>query len=837
MHRSRGLTAALLLLAALLGSLAGARAARAGEPPPKRKRIDLTCTGEAVPAQVAPGGRGELVLRATLRDHVHVYADDTFVVVPTPREGVTYGTPVLSSSSPWTDPTAPNEPPIQVWFGSIEVRLPFTLASDASLPLKVGALLKWSACDEQNCFPPDKLTEPVAVEITAPAAPPAPTPPGIGPDATPVASPPGPRPPGETGTPPAPDGQGPLVIESKVATLSLSVVGDEVHVLFTPLGGYHLYAPGAPDTDPIRVEGSDAEGVAWESAVFPSSEAGDIREPYEVRLPFRWSPDAKAAPEFLVHWQGCSDFGVCERYDERRFAVEQTGERRRVVPASAVTPPKPPLVATSPVTPPARPEVAPSAMGAGRADAAVPPAADSGRPLAPALGAGPTIAPASSRGLLFPVDGERKAGTWIEGKWKEWGLLFLGPIFLVGLLLAFTPCVLPLIPITVSIVGGSQENPVKRGRMTVLLSSYVLGLALAFGVLGLAASFGGASLSAAFKSPVALWCISGIFVVLAFGMFGVYEMQPPAALQRLMGGAKGGSVVGSFLFGALSAVIASPCTGPVIAGMLIFAAQSGNVLLGFLMFFSLGLGMGAVFFAAGSVNLLMKPGPWMVWVRYGFGVVLVGGGLYYLASAGKLPSPWLFAAGFLIAVVAAVGIAWHLKHKEGEELPRAAGRGALVALLLVFATGAVAFLTRTPSAPTLPAGAVASAGTDLSWTPVTGREELVSEVARARREGKAVVVDVWAKWCTYCKRYDRVIEESPALRAAFGAMHRLRIHVDDDDQVALREGLDIPRDTQPFLVFLDKEGRIQRALDVDRWLEDKSEAELVARVRTLGVLR
>ena len=447
----------------------------------------------------------------------------------------------------------------------------------------------------------------------------------------------------------------------------------------------------------------------------------------------------------------------------------------------------------------------------------------------------PTISSVAPTGLLFPVDGERKAQSWIEGKWKEWGLLFLGPIFLVGLLLAFTPCVLPLIPITVSIVGGSQENPVARGRMTVLLSSYVLGLALAFGALGLAASFGGASLSAAFKSPYALWGIAGIFVVLAFGMFGVYEMQPPAALQRLMGGAKGGSVVGSFLFGALSAVIASPCTGPVIAGMLIFAAQSGNVLLGFLMFFSLGLGMGAVFFLAGSVNLLMKPGPWMVWVRHGFGVMLVGGGLYYLASAGKLPPPYLFAAGFLIAVVAALGIAWHLRKKEGADASPAAIQGATVAVLLVVATGAVAFLTRTPSEASLPAGA-ASAHVDLSWTPVATRSQLVSEVARARREGKAVVVDVWAKWCTYCKRYDRVIEDSPALRTAFGAMHRLRIHVDDDDQVALREGLDIPRDTQPFLVFLDKAGRIQRSLDVDRWFDDKSEAELVTRAKALGTL-
>ncbi len=423
---------------------------------------------------------------------------------------------------------------------------------------------------------------------------------------------------------PAPSSDDTRTIESTVATLALSVVGEEVRILFTPVGGYHLYAPGAPDSDPIRVEGVDAAGTTWKPAVHPSAEAGEIREPYEVRslLAHDRCDGRLRVPRALAGLQRLRGLRATRGPPTRRRARRRRlAHRRRSRDAApherfAPSPAAPSSAGTGPASP------APPSTPAGADLGEVP-----GMAAAPPSSV-PTISSVAPTGLLFPVDGERKAQSWIEGKWKDWGLLFLGPIFLVGLLLAFTPCVLPLIPITVSIVGGSQENPVARGRMTVLLSSYVLGLALAFGALGLAASFGGASLSAAFKSPYALWGIAGIFVVLAFGMFGVYEMQPPAALQRLMGGAKGGSVVGSFLFGALSAVIASPCTGPVIAGMLIFAAQSGNVLLGFLMFFSLGLGMGAVFFLAGSVNLLMKPGPWMVWVRHGFGVMLVGGGLY-----------------------------------------------------------------------------------------------------------------------------------------------------------------------------------------------------------------
>jgi hypothetical protein len=567
MHRFGALSAGLLSIAALAFSVAPAREARGGDAPPKRTRIDLTCTGEAVPAQVAPGGKGELVLRARLRAHVHVYADDTFSVLPVAHEGVTYGTPVLSPSSAWKDPSAPAEPPIQVWFDTLEVRVPFTLAPGAVLPLHVGANLKWSACDEGNCYPPDKLPAPVLVQITAPASAASPAAAGPG-EPVPPSVPPIPPTPADTGLrrrcPPRraaagidrsrrdggarrPRRRHPDV-ESKVATLALSVSA-KVRILFTPVGGYHLYAPGAHRSHP-RGDVDAAHHVTCHPPRRARSASPTVR--------LSRATDATAASEFHVHWQGCSDFGVCERHEDRRLAVERTGAGWRIVDAP-VTPT--PTSASPPPPPP------PSSAGTGPA-APTPPSTPAGADLGgvPGMAAAPpssvpTISSVAPTGLLFPVDGERKAQSWIEGKWKDWGLLFLGPIFLVGLLLAFTPCVLPLIPITVSIVGGSQENPVARGRMTVLLSSYVLGLALAFGALGLAASFGGASLSAAFKSPYALWGIAGIFVVLAFGMFGVYEMQPPAALQRLMGGAKGGSVVGSFLFGALSAVIARS-TGP-----------------------------------------------------------------------------------------------------------------------------------------------------------------------------------------------------------------------------------------------------------------------------------
>ena len=447
-------------------------------------------------------------------------------------------------------------------------------------------------------------------------------------------------------------------------------------------------------------------------------------------------------------------------------------------------------------------------------------------PAAPTPSATQVVAaPAGSaeRGLLFPViGGEEKS--FVQEQWERLGLLILGPIFLFGLLLAFTPCVLPIIPITVSIIGGGRAD-LPKSRLTVLLVSYVLGLSCAFGSLGLVAAFTGASISAAFESPVAIWVIAGLFVLLSLGMFGIYELQPPARLQRFQGERKGGSIPAAFFFGALAAVIASPCTGPFIAAMLVFAAQAGNKVIGFLMFFTLGLGMGAVFFAAGALNFVMRPGPWMVWVRYVFGVLLVGAALYYLGNGRMVTPAVLVALGFAVAVLVALGIARHLVRREGEERGPATRRGAKAAALVAVVTLLVAFLTKP----------VAFAGFDGTvqkepWITLRDRAHLKAEVESAK--GHPVVVDTTADWCTYCHAWEALIASDPELRQAFSRMKRLQIDVTDDKRPDLRTGIGA-KVAQPFFVFLDREGRILRRLDLGG---NPDKAEMVRRLQDLGLL-
>jgi thiol:disulfide interchange protein len=501
-----------------------------------------------------------------------------------------------------------------------------------------------------------------------------------------------------------------------------------------------------------------------------------------------------------------------------------------VVPAK-ISPPELEVAASPSATPrpttgpEASPAVAP-ASGTGTSSPAAAPVSPSS-PTAAA--SAPPVAPTEgSKGYLFPRAHEaagnpfsHATGPSAPREESGGGLLLLLGAFVTGILLAFTPCVLPIIPITVSIIGGGSGN-VSRARLTGLLSSYVIGLALAFGTLGLVAAKAGASFSAAFQQPAAIWGIAGLFFVLSLGMYGIYELQPPAWLQKFQGSAKGGSVVGSFLFGALAAVIASPCTGPVIAGMVVYAAQDGNLVMGFLRFVSLGLGMGAVFFAAGSLNLVMRPGPWMVWVRHGFGVVMTGAALYYAANNGLLSPTMTFVVGFAAAALIGAGIVLHLVKKQYVAVGAAASQGAKVAIAVSLATFVVAMLTRPASG-------------DLTWTTVSSREQVLAEARKAKAEGQGLVFDVWATWCHNCKVYDHVIENDKDATAAFRGLRRLRLDVTDDNLDDLRDGLGIPRSQQPYMVFVDKDG-IQRVdLEVKELMRPDPEKQLVQRVGSLSL--
>ena len=802
------------LVLAVLAVLLAAAPAAAG---PENRKGSIGFRARLEPADLGPGGEGVLVVTSVIEHELHVYVDGDEAVrfKPLPVEGVTYH---VANPAKWTDwavyeatparvtwskpilrpiPGFPDAPPDPVWEEGhdFEIRVPVTLSAEVAADAEIGLVFDYSACDESTCYARIRGTRVTASLGAAPKDPSGAVPPAA---AKPTYG---------------------AFPQSDAASVSLEIQDGPVAVVtFTPSFGYYVHGPDVMSPDiPLTVEPLDDAGIAWGDWGFDEADE-KIKTPYSVRIPFE--KDGAKQLRIRVGWQGCDEVGQCDQ-PQSHVLVARWGSAR-------IEPP-PPLVdpnedngATPPAPPPAPPpevvDLRPGEKGIVKPSETLP---------FPVILGDDLDKPRTDDDWREVGDpGVAQAASEFEAQWEKYGILVLGIVFLFGVGLAFTPCVLPIIPLTISVIGGGNPD-IKKSRLTLLLSVYVLGLTLTYGAAGAAAGFLGEAinLAAAFENPAVIWTIALIFMAMAAGMMGFFELQPPAWMERMRGGAqrKSGTLIGSFLLGVLAAVIASPCTGPFVVGMIAFAATKGPF-LGFLLFSMLGLGMGAVFFAAGSLNLLARPGPWMVWVRYAFGVILFGFALYLLSNSGQLSVDGtksiddviiLFAMGFFVALLAWWAVARHLRVKEGERMEVARMRGAILAVCLVITTGVVAFLTRQAPAE--------------GWIKIKDVAHLKQEVARATREKRPVVVKISATWCTYCKAYDGVIAGNADLRDAFENMVRLKIDVEKDTRDDLRQAVGLPGG-QPKMVFFDEQGRIRRGADVQRWYGEESPDELKKRV-------
>ena len=211
-----------------------------------------------------------------------------------------------------------------------------------------------------------------------------------------------------------------------------------------------------------------------------------------------------------------------------------------------------------------------------------------------------------------------------------------GLFFLAGLGLAFTPCVLPMVPILSGIIAGEGDDVTPMRGFTLALS-YVLGMAIVYTGAGVAAAAAGMQLQATFNQPWILILFSSLFVVLALGMFGVYELQMPSGIQSKLSGISGnqrsGTTVGAFVMGALSALIVTACVAPALIAALTVMAQTGDMLRSGTALFAMSLGMGAPLLLVGAAQgkFLPKTGPWMIAVRNSFGFMMLGLAIWMLS--------------------------------------------------------------------------------------------------------------------------------------------------------------------------------------------------------------
>lgn len=231
--------------------------------------------------------------------------------------------------------------------------------------------------------------------------------------------------------------------------------------------------------------------------------------------------------------------------------------------------------------------------------------------------------------------------------------VLVAAFFGFGLLLAFTPCMLPMIPILSGIIVG-RGSPLTRRHALGLSAIYVLGMAIIYALAGVAAGVAGTLFSAYLQNPWVLGSFALIFVLLALSMFGLYELQLPAALQNRLSAAsgrmRGGRALGVFLMGVLSAIIVGPCVAAPLAGALLYIGQTHDLLLGGVALFSMAVGMGVplLLIGASAGSLLPKSGPWTIAVQRVFGVVMLGVALYMLTPVIPVVVQQLLWAALLI---------------------------------------------------------------------------------------------------------------------------------------------------------------------------------------------
>ncbi|HEX8961750.1 MAG TPA: protein-disulfide reductase DsbD [Rhodocyclaceae bacterium] len=389
--------------------------------------------------------------------------------------------------------------------------------------------------------------------------------------------------------------------------------------------------------------------------------------------------------------------------------------------------------------------------------------------------------------------------------------LVLASFFGFGLLLSFTPCVFPMVPILSGIIV-SHGHAVTHLRAFVLSAAYVLGMAVTYALVGVAAGYSGTLLSNALQNAWVLGGFALIFVVLSLSMFGFYELQLPSALQSRLSekaNRQGGSLPAIALMGALSALIVGPCVAAPLAGALLYIAQTGDARLGGAALFAMALGMGVPLLVVGvfSRSFLPKAGPWMEAVKKFFGVVMLAVALWMVSPVIPVWAQMLGWAVLLIVPAMFVhaldplpshATGWHRLWK---------GVGVLMLLGGAAMLAGVLGGSRDPLKPLAFLGG-GNREAAASAAPAFERVRSTAELdARIKAAGRPVMLDFYADWCVSCKEMDNFTFVDPKVAARMKDFVLLRADVTansaDDAQLLKRFGLFGP----PGIIFFDQNGR------------------------------
>ena len=385
--------------------------------------------------------------------------------------------------------------------------------------------------------------------------------------------------------------------------------------------------------------------------------------------------------------------------------------------------------------------------------------------------------------------------------------LILATFFGFGLLLSLTPCIFPMIPILSSIIvkNSGEDGTMTASKGFMLSLVYVLSMSLAYTIAGVLAGLFGANIQAMLQNPVVLIAFAGIFIALAFSLFGYFSLELPQSLQNKINNITGNSqnqgIAGVAIMGFLSALIVGPCVAPPLAGALIYIGQTGDAVLGGMALFVMSLGLGAplLLVGAGAGKYMPKPGGWMETVSKTFGIVMLALAIYMLSR--------VLDETIIIYMwsVLLIGAALYLQ-AFGHIVARVVTAIILIYGVIVF-VGAVSGATNPlkPLENFTSSKSAESVNKELQFTQVKTVAELDSILKSTK---KPIMIDFWASWCVSCKELDNLTLTDPNVKKALESYTLLRVDVTsntkDDKELMSKFNVFGP----PALMFFDQNGTL-----------------------------
>jgi thiol:disulfide interchange protein DsbD len=491
----------------------------------------------------------------------------------------------------------------------------------------------------------------------------------------------------------------------------------------------------------------------------------------------------KTARHFMLNasYQGCSEKGLCY----------------------------PPIKKQLDIALPAAPGIA--AAPPAKNNKFSPEAAVTVTPLPPAV---PQAGAESANRSATSADGSRNENSQIARLFKSGNFwLIISFFFGAGLLLAFTPCMFPMVPILSGIIVG-RGHKITHMHGFILSLAYVMGMAVTYSAVGVAAGLSGTLLSNALQTPLVLGSFAGVFVLLSLSMFGFYELQLPTALQSRLSDTSnklhGGHLSGVFVMGVLSAIIVGPCVAAPLAGALLYIGQTHDAWLGgtALFFMALGMGVPLLLIGASAGTLLPKAGAWMESVKRLFGVLMLAVAIWLISSLIAVSVQMLLWAVLLILSAVFLHALDPLAHNASNWHRLWKGIGLLALLVgiayLIGALSGARDILR-------PLGTIGNAQAEM---PVGSQFERVKNIAEldariAQANGKIVMLDFYADWCVSCKEMERNTFSDAKIKTKLANVILLQADVtansEDDKALLARYQLYGP----PAILFYDKQGKEQ----------------------------